>query len=195
MSKMNRRFQAFCLLGIGIVLGRWTTSISIVAAQVSPADAGELMIGTVPVRLGVKKDVVLGTLGKQYKLEGGGQVADGVQLWVVRAIDTPKQLLGNVQFKQDRLVNASREWGELQAESPLVSFFEKVYGAFDSASSRTRIGTLNCNILREPDKTLTVLTFTFGNRRVSFFLSESRVLGEPYNSITIAESVRSPGNP
>jgi hypothetical protein len=169
--------------------------MSTVSAQAPPTNAGELMIGTVPVRLGAKKDVVLGALGKQYKLDEVGQVVAGVWLWTARESDAPKQIVGTVQFKQDRLVNAGREWGEMEADSALVSFFQKVYGAFNSGISVTNAGTLNCTVSRKPDNTLTVLTFTFGSRRVNLTLSEARVLGEPWNAIQVDESVRLPGIP
>jgi hypothetical protein len=197
MSNIRCTFQAFCLLGAGVVLGRWTTPVSTVSAQVSPAD-DEMALGTVPVRLGMKQDVVLRTLGKEYKLEHVGQVVEGVQFWTVRTNATPSQSVGSVQFKQDRLLNVSRTWGETDADDAWVSFFRKVYGAFDSASSRTRMSTLVCTISRNPTRTLTVLTFTFGNRRVNLSLSEylgGEPLVRPFNSITVDESVRVPGTP
>jgi hypothetical protein len=169
--------------------------ISTASAQVLPKNGGELMLGTIPVRLGTKKDVVLGALGKQYRLEDAGHVGDGMQLWIARASDAPKQVVGTVQFKQDMLVNASRKWGELEADNAMVSFFQKVYGAFASASFARNTGALNCAISRGPDSTITNLIFTFGGRGVNLYLDEARILGESSNTIEVDESVRLPDIP
>src|SRR5712692_5198531 len=66
MSVASRTIQGVCLLCFGVLLGRWVVPVTTVSAQASAANAGEIMFGTVPVRLGMKKDVVLGTLHQRY---------------------------------------------------------------------------------------------------------------------------------
>jgi hypothetical protein len=194
MNLTNRTIQAVFILGVGILLGRRTTNISTVSAQVSSTNAGELLIGTVPVRLGMRKDVALGTLRKQYKLEESGEKLQGAEVWLIRSVDNITQFPGTVYFRQDRVVGTTRQWGQIEAEDGLVSFFQKFYGAFESASSDTRMGKLTCTISRKPDGNITHMLWDFGNRSVTFALAEGRLDGKPHNDIYVQEGVWQPQN-
>jgi hypothetical protein len=194
MSLTSRTIQTAFILSVGILLGRWTVPLSTVSAQAPSLNAGEIMIGTVPVRLGMKKDNVLGTLRKQYKVEDSGKKVKvgGAEIWFVRPADDIRQAVGSVQFRQDRVVDATREWGSIEAEDALVSFFKNIYGALDSASSRTHIAKLRFATSSQPDEILTHLLWTFGDRSVGLYLVEDKLQGKPYRFITVEESVSQP---
>jgi len=189
--KLTTRFvQGAFVLATGILIGRWTNPVSTVSAQETLIKGGELSIGTIPLSIGMQKAPVLVALRKQYKLEPSAGKISGAEFWHIKSSEDDFSYVGSVQFRQDRLINISRQWGLIRADSALVSFFQKVYGAFESAGSRTKFGTLTCTISREPDKTLTVINLQFANRSIDLFLSEDRLPdGTFYRPLTIQENV------
>ncbi len=109
----RRRIHGFCLFSIGAILGRWTVPATTVSAQVSPKNPGEIMFGTIPVRLRMNKDVVLATLRKDYKVDDSGTKVNGAEFWSVWMTDKIIRPIGNLQFRRDRVVDATREWGSI----------------------------------------------------------------------------------
>jgi hypothetical protein len=152
-----------------------------------------LTVGNVALRLGMTKAAITSALGKQYNAMDRGKTADGSDFWVVTTADKVPQILGNLSFRQGRVVDVTRQWGEIEAQDTLTIFFQKLYGAFDSASSQTRVGMLTCKIGRRPNGTTSAVVMAFGNHLAMLAMDEYVLDGRPYNLITVDESVREQG--
>jgi hypothetical protein len=162
----SRPFRAFCLVALGIFIGRWTIPIPTVSAQTqSPKASRQIQIGDVPVRLDSTKDSVLAALGsKNYKLNDRGKITDGSE-FVVVSIDS--DIIGSVQFKQGRVAGAMRDWGETEAPEALT-LFQEMYGAFESATSDKKLGAVICKTVRNPNQLyMTIMADFDGQERDS----------------------------
>ena len=141
----------------------------------------EFLIGNVPIHLGDPKGSLLSVLKKQYKVEDRS-----AEFFVIDTLDSAS-VLGSVRFKQDQVVGATRQWGDVIAPSDaLMSFFQNIYGAFDSASSEKQIGVLTCKTLRKPDGIYTMVLLDFGGRSADLYL-ERNIEGKQW--LTVEESL------
>jgi len=61
----------------------------------------------------MNKDVVLATLRKDYKVDDSGTKVNGAEFWSVWMTDKIIRPIGNLQFRRDRVVDATREWGSI----------------------------------------------------------------------------------
>lgn len=191
MSHTGRALHGLCLLTLGVFVGRWTATIATVSAQ-SPSkkEAREILIGNAPIRLDDPIDSMLTVLKKQYKVDDRGKLANGDEFLAITTLDSAT-ILGSVQVKQDKVVGAAREWGDIEASDALLSFFQKIYGAFESASSQTQVGVLKCMTSRKPDGVTTALLFDFDGRGVTLYLAQKdkEIEGKPFRWITVEESI------
>ena len=190
MSHTSRALHGLCLLALGVFVGRWTATIATASAQApSKKDTRELLIGNVPIRLADPKDSVLAGLRKQYKVEDGRSLPNGTEVFFINMPDSSSNL-GSVQFKQDRVVGVTRQWSDIEAPpDALMSFFQKIYGAFESASSQEPNGVVKCSTRRTPDGILTMVYADFGGRSASLSLNQKTIDGKPLNLIGVDESV------
>lgn len=194
MSRTSRVLQGFCLLSIGVLVGRWTAAIDTVSAQVpSKKPAAEVLIGTVPVRIGDLGEATLNTLRKQY------EVSDAIKIKVrtlgeadVFAVTAkqPPSVLGNVTVREGRVIDVSRAWVVDTSSEVLMSFFQKLYGAFESASSETQMGVLICRTYRDPDGITAMVQAEFNGRNVVVTLIQKESDGKPlFHLLKIEEGV------
>jgi hypothetical protein len=188
MSYTSRAFRAFCLVALGILIGRWTIPIPTVSAQTqSPKGSRQIQIGSVPVRLDSTKDSVLAALGgKNYKVSDSGRIfPDGSEFFVV---SNASDAIGSVQFKQGRLDVATREWGETEAPEALT-LFQKMYGAFESATSDKKLGGVICKTVRNPNQLLMTIMADFDGRSVTLYRAENDHDAKPYIRTGVEESI------
>jgi len=187
MSYASRAFRAFCLVALGILIGRWTIPIPRVLAQTqSPKASRQIQIGNVPVRLDSTKDSVLAALSvKNYKLNDRGVVKDGSEFFVVSNDD---DIIGEVQFKQGRVAGATREWGETEAPEA-ITLFQEMYGAFETATSDKKLGAVICKTVRNPNQLLMTIMADFDGRSVTLYRAENDHDAKPYIRTGVQESI------
>jgi hypothetical protein len=192
MRTASPLFRGLCLLALGVVIGRWTAAVTTVSAQVPAKRPAAILIGNVPIRVGDPKDSVLTVLARQYKVVDRGMLTDDATEFLGITTPDSTSILGSVQFRHNRVVDATREWGDIGATDALISFFQKAYGALESASSETKVGVLLCKTLRRPDGVYTTVLLDFSGRQASIDLMQKEVDGKPFNEITVEESVSQP---
>lgn len=197
MRHTYRVFQCFCLLAVGVLVGRWTGTTDTVSAQVSSKKgAREILIGSVPIHLGDLEESTLNALRKLYEVSDTAQVkyptGGQAQVFVVQT-KQPPSILGNVTIHQGKVVDGTRTWAVIgDASEDFVSFFQRLYGAFESASAETHTGTLLCRTFRNPDGVHMMIMLDFDGREATMVLDQ--VAGKPgkaFNLIKVEENLNS----
>lgn len=139
---------------VGVAVGFWAglfaTKLPSVKAAPDPGTPTELRLGAAMVRLGSAKSQVVTALSKSFVLKNMEQLAGGAESWLVRTKGEPSAVVGSLRFKNDVLVQASREWGYLEPDDKAVAFLKATYGAVEHVFGTGKIGTLHCTLLREP---------------------------------------------
>ena len=92
------------------------------------------------------------------------------------------------------MVDVNVDWGVIQADDNLCRFFGQLYGAFDNASSKTKVGTVHLTTSRNPaGNIISLVDLTFGSRRATLYLNQGALIdGKPYNSLIVTEGIAQP---
>jgi hypothetical protein len=195
MSHTSRAIQGFCLLAVGVLVGRWTVTIDTVSAQEpSKRGAREILIGSVPIHLGDLEESTLNALRKQYEVLDGGKVryrTGQAEFFFVRTTkEALSTSLGNFNIQQGRVVDVTRYWGDIDApQEAFVSFFQQLYGALESASAETPTSVLRCRTFRKPHGVITTIMFDFSGRTASLNLVQREKEGKHFNEMTVEEGL------
>ena len=91
-------------------LGVWLLSC-LAFGQTRPVSR-TIAIGDTELSMGMSKSRVLTALSKQFAVANTGKFINGAEYWIIKLKDDPKGI-GNVCFKNDVLVSATKQWDDL----------------------------------------------------------------------------------
>jgi hypothetical protein len=125
--------------------------IAIGALLVSPGvQAADLVIGGVPLHLGMPQDQVLAALSKEFDAKQVS-VAEGKYILWFRPPNPLGRSAGSVSFKDGKLYRASKEWGETPTPVGGRTDTDGLFAVLAEIAGRGgRIGRVRAETLRAP---------------------------------------------
>lgn len=120
-----------------IILIAWTASAR---AQI-PVDDLRIQLGGIPLELGMSQQDVLRRLAVVYDVKHQDNLAG---TWTVtRKGERPYQLIGNVSFREDKLVVVSKQWGSPLDDQTAKGLATALAQAVESITGRGRACTVS----------------------------------------------------
>jgi hypothetical protein len=138
-------------VAVGFIGGLLTTLMPSVEAAPEPTPVGLELAGET-VHLGSAKVQLITRLSKGLVLENSGKLVDGAEFWFVKDKGAPQKTVGSLQFKNDSLVTATRDWDEIDPDTKTAAFLKALYGAVEHVFGKGQPGLVKCTLKREPGK-------------------------------------------
>jgi len=150
----------------------------------------ELEIAGETVRLGSAKSQLITTLSKGFALENSGKLVNGAEFWFVRVKGEPSTAIGSLQFKNDVLVTATREWAATDPDTKTMAFMRAMYGAAERVFGTGKLGLVQCTLKHAPGNEHLQIDLRSSGHSVIFAAVEATLPdGTPSRTAFIEESV------
>lgn len=158
--------------------------IFLLATVCAVANATDLSIGAVRIKLGTDKEAVLKALGKYYTVK---RQSNFDEMHSIFKEDKPPFIsIGAVSFRDDKLTWASRHWADSRTVTA-NDYASTLFAAIESATvSSESLATVRTKITRTPEVEIKQIEFVFSDRKISTLTAEGRSHGK---SVTIQEII------
>jgi hypothetical protein len=176
-------------VGVGFLAGILVAAVPSVLAAPERRRALGLEISGETVVIGSTKSQVITRLSKRFDLENSNHLVDGSEFWFVKERGDSESSIGSLQFKNDVLVTAMRDWDQVELDTRTLTFVKAMYGAIEHVFGKTSPGTVTCTLNFDQGKQHMQIDLFSGNRSVSLAFVENNIGGKPHNVGFIEESV------
>lgn len=154
---------------------RTTLVLALVSCQPVIAGTRHLLIGEVPLELGMAGDKALALLGEKYNLRPLGE-GDYIVLQ-----PSPPDVIGTITVVANRITRLSRNWADGTKE-PSLKLAQAVWDVIANAAGEgTSTAVVHTRTSRSPEGTFFDLQLVFPDRRISLTFSD--------RSLTLSETL------
>ena len=189
---MKRNFQVLFGVVIGFAFGVLATlQIHSVAAQTPPLRGRSLELGTITLRIGMPKTQVVSLLSKDFLLENTGDIVNGNEFWLVNGKADRFKKFGDLQFKNERLVAATRDWDEIDADARTAAFLKSLHAALQHLiGQNTAVVRAKAQISRRPGTEHYQVDFYTQDGNITFAVIDNRLPnGDFYRTAVVEEAI------
>ena len=167
---------------IRILFSVFVLILLITSLITSPAYSQDDFIWVAGMKLkkGLNKKHVMLKLKENYKLTKAGDKDS----WTIVEEGSKNKLIGQIAFRGDKLVWASRDWGSFSGDNT-YDFAEALYGALSNINEYgSDVAHITTSSHRAPGISVETITITFPQKIISIIVSR----GKEVEDISIQES-------
>ncbi len=159
-----------------------TTLLTLIAVTPAHGEDRSIAFGDIEVRLGMTKSEVIKRLEDRYKM----RYQDTDSWLVMSKHDSPHEVIGNMGFRNDRLISIVKNWGSTQDDSS-YKLAGKLFSVLSALNQEgNTIAKVKTHTQKEPNLAIYSVVMYFANREVNIVVRSGRA-GE--KRVSINESI------